>query len=235
MPPMPPMPRLLPKPTPDMAGRVKTPKPPREVAELGRPETPEETTARKAQNSRLYRERKTVNNLIYSLLATLGVVAVIFFAVPRPDTPQNWEVDYAAVGVTAQASVNGPLITPLMPSAWRANVAKLDRIDELPLWTVNFLTPTGEYITYQQVFGEDESGLRRILNERVPTGELTLGAGQTWTIFATNSATESTDPKNYALATFAFDDAFILTGSGSVAEFTTVATALTASLEKVAP
>jgi hypothetical protein len=218
-----------------MAGRAKTPKPPREVAELGRPETPEESAARKAENSRLYRERKTVNNLIYSLLATLGVVAVIFFAVPRPDTPQNWQVDYAAVGVAAQSSVNGPLITPSLPSAWRANVAKLDRIDELPLWTVNFLTPTDEYITYQQVFGEDEAGLRRILTERVPTGELTLGAGQTWTIFAANTATGSTDPKNYALATFAFGDAFILTGSGSVAEFTTLATALTASLEEVAP
>jgi hypothetical protein len=100
---------------------------------------------------------------------------------------------------------------------------------------VNFLTPTDEYITYQQVFGENEVGLRRILTERVPTGELTLGAGQTWTSFATNSATESTDPKNYALATFAFGDAFILKGSGSVAEFTTLATALTASLEEVAP
>jgi len=218
-----------------MAGRAKTPKPPREVAELGRPETPEETAARKAQNSRLYRERKTVNNLIYSLLATLGVVAVIFFAVPRPDIPKNWEVDYATVGVAAQSSVEGPLITPLMPSAWRANVAKLDRIDDLPLWTVNFLTPTDEYITYQQVFGEDEAGLRRILEERMPTGELILGAGQTWTVFASNPGIPSTNPKDYALATFAFGDAFILTGSGTVEEFTALATALTASIAQVAP
>jgi hypothetical protein len=215
--------------------RAKTPKPPREVAELGRPETPEETAVRKAQNSRLYRERKTVNNLIYSLLATLGVVAVIFFAVPRPDIPKNWEVDYAAVGIAAQSSVEGPLITPDMPAAWRANVAKLDRVDNLPAWKVNFLTPTDEYITYQQIFGEDEAGLRRILENRVPTGELTLGAGQVWTVFASASASDSVAPQDYALATFAFGDAVILTGSGTVDEFAELAGALSASMAEVAP
>lgn len=214
--------------------RAKAPKPPREVAELGRPETPDETAARKAQNSRLYRERKTVNNLIYSLLATLGVVAIIFFAVPRPDIPKNWEVDYAAVGIAAQSSVEGPLITPSMPSAWRANVAKLDRVDNLPAWKVNFLTPTDEYITYQQIFGEDDAGLRRILEDRVPTGDLALGGGQVWTVFASASATDSAAPKEYALATFAFGDAFILTGSGTVDEFAELAGALNATLAQVA-
>jgi hypothetical protein len=160
---------------------------------------------------------------------------VIFFAVPRPDIPKNWEVDYAAVGVTAQASVNGPLITPPMPSAWRANVAKLDRVDALPTWTVNFLTPTDEYITYQQVFGEDEAGLKRILEERTPTGDLVLGNGQTWTVFATTPGTDAKAPVDYALATFAFGDAFILTGSGTVEEFTALATTLTSSIAQVAP
>jgi hypothetical protein len=213
----------------------KTPKPPREVAELGRPETPEETAARKAEDSRNYRARKTVNNLIYSLLATLGLVAIIFFAVPRPDIPKDWEIDYAAVGISAQSSVEGPLITPDMPAAWRANVAKLDRVDNLPAWKVNFLTPTDEYITYQQIFGQDNAGLRRILEDREPTGELTLGGGQVWTVFATSSAADTQAPQDYALATFAFGDAFILTGSGTVEEFAELAGALTASIAQVTP
>jgi hypothetical protein len=45
----------------------------RVVAELGRPETPAETAARKAESSRLHRQRQTVNNLVYSLIATLGI------------------------------------------------------------------------------------------------------------------------------------------------------------------
>jgi hypothetical protein len=214
---------------------MKTPKPPREVAELGRPETPEETAARKAENSRQYRARKTVNNLIYSLLATLGLVAIIFFAVPRPDIPRNWEVDYAAVGIAAQSSVEGPLITPDMPAAWRANLAELDRVDELPAWKVNFLTPTDEYITFLQVFGQDDVGLRRILEDRAPIGELTLDGGQVWTVFASSSAANSEAPQDYALATFALGDAFILTGSGSVEEFAELAGALSTAIAAVAP
>jgi hypothetical protein len=122
-----------------------------------------------------------------------------------------------------------------MPVTWRANVAKLDRVDDLPAWKVNFITPTEEYITYQQVFGEDNAGLRRILEDREPTGELTVGGGQVWTVFATSSASDTQVPQDYALATFAFGDAFILTGSGTVEEFAELASALTASMAQVTP
>jgi hypothetical protein len=103
------------------------------------------------------------------------------------------------------------------------------------VWKVNFLTPTDEYITYRQVFGADQAELRRILEDRVPAGELTLGAGQTWTTFALNSDDEGAEPVDYALATFALGDAFILTGSGTVDEFAELAGALSASMAEVAP
>jgi hypothetical protein len=84
----------------------------RVVAELGRPETPEEEAARRAENSRLYRQRKTVNNLVYSLIVTLGVVAIIYFAVPRTDGPVAWEVDYVSVGEQAQESLTQQIVIP---------------------------------------------------------------------------------------------------------------------------
>ena len=213
----------------------QAPKRPREVAELGRPETPEETAARKAENSRQYRARKTVNNLIYSLLATLGVVAIIFFAVPRPDAPQNWEIDYVAVGAAAQASVNGPLITPVMPAGWRANVAVLGRIDGLPSWKVNFLTPTDDFITYRQIFGADEASLVRILGVRSLTGEFEFGTGQIWSEFDNTSGADAGVDDDYALATFELNDVFILHGTGSKEEFATIAEILSAEIAKAGP
>ncbi len=62
-------------------------RPPAVVAELGRPETPEETAERKAENSRNHRNRQTVNNLVLSLIATVAVVALIVLFVPRGQTP----------------------------------------------------------------------------------------------------------------------------------------------------
>ncbi|HYP73058.1 MAG TPA: DUF4245 domain-containing protein, partial [Microbacterium sp.] len=56
---------------------------PRVVAELGRPETPQETADRKAASSAAYRSSKTFRNLIAALLITVAVVAVVYLGVPR--------------------------------------------------------------------------------------------------------------------------------------------------------
>jgi hypothetical protein len=57
---------------------------PRIVAELGRPETPEETAARKAENSRKHRENQTLRNLVFALLSSLAVVLVLVLVVGGP-------------------------------------------------------------------------------------------------------------------------------------------------------
>ena len=53
---------------------------PRIVAELGRPETPQETADRKAASSARYRSSKTFRNLVAALLITIAVVAVVYLA-----------------------------------------------------------------------------------------------------------------------------------------------------------
>ena len=96
----------------------------RVVAELGRPETPEETAARKAENSRNYRARKTVNNLVYSLLATVGVVVLIVLVVPRSDQPLDRAVDWRAVTAEAQQTREQTLVDPELPEGWRATTRR---------------------------------------------------------------------------------------------------------------
>ena len=51
------------------------------VAELGRPETPEETAARKAENSRKRRANQTAFNLIVATIASLGIVLFLVVVV----------------------------------------------------------------------------------------------------------------------------------------------------------
>ena len=60
-------------------------KEPRVVAELGRPETPQETVDRRAVASRTRRQNQNFFNLIIALLASLAVVAIIVLVVVRPD------------------------------------------------------------------------------------------------------------------------------------------------------
>ena len=212
--------------------RVARERTPAVVAELGRPETPEETAARKAQNARDYRARKTVNNLIYSLLAVLGVVAVIYFAVPRNDVPQDWQVDYLAVASDVSTSVPGTLITPDLPSDWQANRAELTRVDGHAAWVVNFITPSQAFITYRQIFDDDASGIARLYEaNRTLTNTVTV-TGQAWSEYDNRDGTyaSASSPHDYALATTAGGDVFTLEGTGTPAEFTTVAQSISPQL-----
>ena len=113
-------------------------RPPRVVAELGRPETPDETAARKAENSRLHRQRQTVLNLVLSLGASLLLVLVIVLLVPRSDTAMVRDVDVAPIAEQAQVASDDPLAVPELPEGWRANAAELrtSSVDEVTAWYV---------------------------------------------------------------------------------------------------
>ena len=67
------------------------------VAELGRPETSEETAARKAASSKAYRSSQTVRSLVAALIVTLAIVAVIVLAVPRGEPATTQKIDVVGI------------------------------------------------------------------------------------------------------------------------------------------
>lgn len=211
---------------------ARKPKEPAISADLGRPETPEETAARKAEQSRLYRQRKTVNNLIYSLLVTVGLALVIFLLVPHADSSPNWAVDYQKIAKQVQASVDKPLVTPLMNSSWRANQAKIrmNSLDKIAVWQVGFITPSDTFISYRQALSASSSWTASMVKDLRPTGEKVI-AGITWQVFNNRSAEQ---PGNlaYALATVKNGVVFLLNGSASDADFDALASNIATQLSE---
>lgn len=209
----------------------KTPKEPKIVAGLGRPETASETHARKAENSRLYVQRKTVNNLVLSLLATVGLVLVIFFAVPRSNVAPNWQVDYVGLSEQAALSMNGQLITPEMPSDWKANTAEVrsSTADGVTSWYIGFITPSSEFIGYQEALIANPTWVANTLKGNAPTGSRAIGT-QEWTEYDYRSME---DAKNlaYALVTVRGDSTFVLYGTANDAEFTALAEKISTQIE----
>ena len=65
------------------------PREPRIAAHLGRPETPAEEAARKAENTKNYRQSQSFRNLIIALVASLAIVAVVYFIVPRGEIAER--------------------------------------------------------------------------------------------------------------------------------------------------
>ncbi|MGR0219651.1 DUF4245 family protein [Agromyces sp. ZXT2-6] len=205
---------------------------PRVVAELGRPETPEETAARKADDAVKRRQRQTVRNLVGSLLASLAVVAVIVLLVPRSDEPIERNVDVPAVAAQAQAGIEQQLAVPELPEGWRSNAAELrdNRADGITTWYAGYLTPSDEYAGMYQGLGANPTWTADLLANTIATGVTTID-GVEWTVYDNRESTADVGNARYGLVTEAGDSTFVLLGTAEPEEFETLARAIAPAVD----
>ncbi len=208
-------------------------KQPRIVAELGRPETAEETAARKAENSRKHRANQTVRNLVLALVASLGVMLVLVLVVVRPDQPPREAVDYAGIAERAQPSIGEPLAVPALPPEWAANSATLEvGSDGITNWSIGFITPAQQFIGFRQGVDATDTWVANQLENSEQTGEEQID-GVLWSIHDNRNGE---DPGNlaYALSASAGSGRYVLYGTASDIEFRTIAAALAVEIEGAA-
>lgn len=206
------------------------------VAELGRPETPEETAARKAQDSRNHRTRQTVNNLVFSLLATLGVVLIIVLLVPRADGPVTRNVDYAQLAAAGQGSEPDPLVSPVLPASWRANAAELrtGTPDGVDSWYIGLITPDQQYIGITQGFHANPGWLAAQVHGSDPNGSVSIDS-VAWTRYDNRASGGEHGNVEYALTTASGASSYVIFGTASEEQFRTVARAIAGAIEANEP
>ena len=207
-------------------------RPPRVVAELGRPETPEETAARKAENSLKHRQRQTLKNLVLALGASLLVVLVIVLLVPRSDAPLDRDVDVRSIAQQAQIASDDPLAVPTLPEGWRANAAELrtSAVDDVTAWYVGYLTPSDEYLGMYQGIDANPTWVAGLLARTPATGTTTID-GVEWTVYDNRESGVDVGNAKYGLTTEAGDSTFVLLGTATLDEFETLATALVPTIQ----
>jgi hypothetical protein len=201
-------------------------KAPRVVAELGRPETPEETAARKAENSRKHRANQTLLNLVLATAASLGIVAFLFAVVVRPAAAPPEPVDYISVAQAADADV--PLAAPVVPVDWYANAARLRTEFGVTTWYVGFITAEEGFIALNQGLGANVSWVNAELDGREATGDTRIG-GLDWQVY---DHRDRDDAGNYAyaLVTELDGSTVVLHGTASDAEFESLAASIATEL-----
>lgn len=154
----------------------------RVVAELGRPETPQETADRKAESSRVYRSSQSARNLIAALLATLAIVAVIIFAVPRGTPPAPDPIDVAVIAERIGDAEGRTVIAPETPDQWLVNRAGIEGDGATRAWTIVY-APSDEaergFLRVAQGFDVDDAWPARVLSGAAPAETVTLG-GVVW-------------------------------------------------------
>lgn len=186
---------------------------PRVVAELGRPETPQETADRKAESSRVYRSSQNVRNLIAALLATLAVVVVIVFAVPRGSVPERDPIDVAAVAQSIATSEGRTVISPEMSDEWVVNRAGIEGNGSVRAFTVVY-APADEnargFLRVAQGFDADAAWPARVLSGSAPQDTVTID-GITWDRYELDP--ERTGNISVAIATTAGPDTILIYGA----------------------
>ncbi|WP_378147043.1 DUF4245 domain-containing protein [Cnuibacter sp. UC19_7] len=203
------------------------------VAELGRPETPQETAARLAEQSRLYRQRKTLNNLVLSLLVSVGLVAVIILAVPRPTTVQRDPIDYAQVAESVQTSMPVPLAVPSLPEGWTSNAAELrgGGADGVASWYIGLLTSgdSPQYVGLTQALDSNPTWMAQQLGDSVAAGTVDLD-GVTWTVFDNRGRSGDFGNNQYALEAESGRSTYIVAGTATPEEVQQVAASIASNV-----
>lgn len=208
---------------------MKTPSP-RVVAELGRPETPDETAARKAEASLTYRSSQTTRNLIAALLVTLGIVLVIVLAVPRGDLPERAPIDVASVAQDVETARGIDVVVPSVPADWGVNVAAVESGD-VTEWTIVYALPSeADFIRVAQGFGADAAWASRKLRGTAPTGTVSVD-GVVWDRYEIADPA-STGNVTAAMGTQSGDDHILVYGAASTDDLELVAASLTKQLQE---
>jgi len=193
------------------------------VADLGRPETPEEEAARKAESSRRHRDSTTTRNLLIALGVSLALVLFTVLVVVRPEQPPRPAVDYALIA--SQSSASAPLSTPKLPEGWIANDAQLRTgSDDVAAWYIGFITPENRFASMTQGIDANPSWVSGVIGTVQATGTTTID-GVEWTEYDNRDAE---DPGNYAYVLVAEIDGstYVLYGTAPDAEFVTLAKAV---------
>ena len=205
--------------------------PQRVVAELGRPETPDETAARKAESSRVYRSSQTFRNLIAAIIVTVVVVFIVIFGVPRGELPERESIDPAPIAEQASESLGRSVIVPAVPSDWRVNVAEVSSDGGSSSWSIAYVPDDEGFIRFAQAFDTDEVWARSALAGSSPTDSVQI-AGIEWDVF------EPADPSraaniSYALGTQAGSDYVLLYGAVSPEQAAELATIVASDVEQL--
>jgi hypothetical protein len=202
-------------------------RPTRVVAELGRPETPEETQARVSEGRRLRRQRQNARNLAYSLLVCVALVLVIVLAVPRGTPPARPAIDYRALASQSQGSVDRPLLAPATPASWKANAAELRTADGVTSWYVGFVLPRNEFLSYTEGLNGNSTWLADQLDSAPAAGTTTVG-GLPWRIHDQRRLGDAAGNVAYALSTRIGTTDLVVAGTATPTETRALAAALAA-------
>lgn len=177
------------------------------------------------------RAKQTVRNLVFSMLATLGVVALVVLGVPRDDSSLIQRIDHLQVAIEAKNSLDKAVLAPEIPDSWWSNAARLEKELGLDVWYVGFVTQDNQFIALSQAFNSNSSWEASVLSGNQKTAEVEI-AGLTWEIYPTRTPSNPPGTKEFAMLHRYDGDTVVIYGTAAESEFFLLAESISALIGK---
>jgi hypothetical protein len=183
------------------------------------------------QKAKEHRAKQTVNNLLLSLLVCVGLVVVLILIVPRDDSSRIAHIDYKSVAQQASEASKHEVLAPELPSGWWSNKATWlsTPVDAVPRFEVGFVGPKNQYIGMTQAFGVNPTWIALTLKDVViQKNYQNSGSTIQWSIYKSPEVHTPAKTRDIIWIANIDQDAVLLYGDGTAAEFT----AFTKAIEK---
>ncbi|WP_307812746.1 DUF4245 domain-containing protein [Phycicoccus sp. CSK15P-2] len=155
----------------------------------------------------------STKNLVYSLLAVLGMVLLLVLLVPRVDRVGGPVVDVHGTAVEVAERTGWPVVEPVgLPEGWTATSARYYRsTDGVMTWHAGYQTPRGTYVAVEQAKDPSRGWVSAQTNRAPQDGTMEI-AGRTWERFVRDSKVQNSllhlpDDGSGELATLVTGDA----------------------------
>lgn len=175
------------------------------------------------------RAKQTIRNLIFSMLATLGIVALIVLGVPRDDSSLIQRIDYETVAKSAEGSLGEKVLSPSVPDNWWSNAARLEKQLGLDVWYIGFVTDENQFIGLSQAFESNASWEADVLAGNALVGEVEVG-GLVWEIYPTRTPSDPPGTKEYAMLHRFGSSTVVIYGTAPESDFNMMADAIALEL-----
>jgi hypothetical protein len=180
-------------------------------------------------NSSERRAKQTVRNLIFSMLASFGVVALIVLGLPRDDSSLIQRIDYQTVAREAEGVLLEKVLAPQIPAEWWSNAARLEKQLGIEVWYVGFVTADSQFIAITQAFDSNPSWEADVLEGNLVTGTKEVG-GLTWEIYPTRTPSNPPGTKELVMLHRNPESTIAIFGTASEADFDVLAAAIAEEL-----
>lgn len=178
------------------------------------------------------RAKQTVRNLIFSMVATLGLVILLVLGVPRDDSNRIAQVDYQQIAAEAEASLGFEVLAPQVPANWWSNAARLETELGVQSWYVGFVTEDNQFIALLHGFEVNPSWIALTLQGNWLEDEVEI-AGRTWEIWPTLTPSNPPGTKDYAMIHSFADSAVVIYGTADAEDFKELAGLVSQELEEM--